>query len=210
MNEAACHFFAGSVAEWLMLAVTLFTGIAVAVLAYQSNNFTKRAKTEIDASHARRARVFGYMISTEVGAAQSAFYNIRKALETEVDNTRIPDLDNIRLAARNLSRSFLPSVTQSIGNVDLLPEPCAVPLLSAVASVENARRCLELTLDAPVNVEGNLLTPLGMTNVDRVVDLLKSAEVRFQKAHRALWQFNFPTEPITEWQYPAGAILPTP
>ncbi|MFL9585122.1 hypothetical protein [Stenotrophomonas sp. AB1(2024)] len=210
MNKAMCHFFAGSVAEWLMLVVTLFTGIAVAVLAYQANNFTKRTKAEVDASNARRARVFGYMISTEVGGAQSAFYNIRKALEIEVDNARIPNLDNIRLAARNVSKSFLPSVTQSIGNVDLLPESCAVPLLGAVASIENARRCLEITLEAPVNVEGNILTPVGMNNIDRVVSLLMSAEIRFQKAHRALWQFNFPTEPITEWQYPADAILPPP
>jgi hypothetical protein len=198
MDQTICQFFAGSVAEWLMLVVTLFTGIAVATLAYQSNAFTKRTKAESDAANARRARVFGYMIGTEVGAAQSAFYNIRRALETEVDGTRLPDLESIRRAARDLNKSYLPSVTQSIGNVDLLPEQCAVPLLSGIAGIENARRCLDITLDAPINVEGNLLTPIGMANIDRVKGLLMSAEVRFRDSHRALWQFNFPGEQITE------------
>jgi len=193
-----------------MLIVTLFAGIAVATLAYQANAFTKRVKAENDAANARRARVFGYMIGTEVGAAQSAFYNIRRALEIEVDGERIPDLDNIRRAARDLNKSFIPSVTQSIGNVDLLPEQCAVPLLSGVAGVENARRSLDITLDAPSNVQGNVLTPAGMENIQRVIGLLMSAEARFRDAHRALWGFNFAGQPLTEWQYPEGAVLPAP
>jgi hypothetical protein len=149
------------------------------------------------------------MISVEVGSAQSAFYNIRKGLEHEIDGERIPDLQQIRRIDQQLRLSFLPHVTQNMGNVDLLPEACAVPLMSGMAAIENARRSLTITLDSPVNIADNdILTPVGMDNVERVCDLLKGVEIRLRDAHRALWAFNFPGQPLTEWSYPEGANVP--
>lgn len=209
MDRWACEFFAGSIADWMMVCVTLLTGVAVAVLAYQANQTAITTRREAAENLQRRARTFGYMISVEVGGAQSAYYNLRQVLETEVDRTRIPSVDNIERAKKNLDLSFLPHVEQSMGNVDLLPEACAVPLLSGLATIATVRRSLKITLDAPANVDqGRLLTPTGMENVERVCSLLRSAEIRFRDAHRALFAFNFPGTLLVEWRYPEGARPP--
>ncbi len=209
MNQWACDFFAGSVADWVMVFVTLLTGIAVAVLAYQANSAANTLRREAKSENRRRARTFGYMISVEVGGAQSAYYNMRKGLEHEVDGERIPDVEKIRTIDGFLNFLFLPHVGQNMGNVDLLPENCAVPLLSGMAAIENAKRSLKITLKSSVNIDPNgILTPVGMGNIDRVCGLLRSVETRFRDAHRALWAFNFPGQAIVEWQYPEGAILP--
>lgn len=209
MNQWACEFFAGSIAEWVMVFVTLFTGLAVAFLAYQANRATHVVRGEVASDRQRRARTFGHMISVEVGGAQSAFYNLRSALEREIDEQRIPDVESIRRVQRHLNLSFLPNVIQGMGNVDLLPESCAAPLLSGMAAIENVRRALTVTLTSPSNLnENGLLTPVGMENVERVCAMLKSMEIRFHAAHRALWEFNYPGQQIFEWQYPEGAIKP--
>lgn len=149
------------------------------------------------------------MISVEVGSAQSFLYNVRKGLSAEIDLARIPNVDEIRRLQKSLDIDFLPSVRLDYASVHYLPESCASPLLSGLAAIDNVRRTLKITVDSLKNIDANnILTPTGMENIERVCHLIGSAEVRFRDAHRALWEFNFKSLPLTEWQYPVGADVP--
>jgi len=218
INCVACY--ASQITDWPMFIVTLLTGAAVAYLGFKSYQISKKSheasiranemadsvREQAEQFNQRRARTFGSMIQVEVGGAQSALYNIRAGLEREIDGTRIPDMDYIRRSHEHLKLQFLPHVTQSMGNVDALPETVAAPLLRGMADIETIRRSMTVLLTTPINVTAeNILTPDGMNNVGRVCNLLRSAERDFRDAHRALWAFNFPNQPLSEWRYPPGA-----
>ncbi len=215
-----CSFFAGSVGEWAGVVVTLlvgvastlvtlFTGVAVAIFAYQANRATAAAKKEAHEDMQRRARTYAYSISVEVGSAQSFLFNIRRGLAEEADLGPLASIETFRRLQASLDIDFLPTVRRDYASAHYLPEACTVYLLSGLASIDNARRSLKITLDSPVNVDDQAaLTPAGWKNVHGVADLLAGAEVRFRNAHRALWSFVYPGQPLTEWQYPEGANIP--
>ena len=208
MNESVCEFFAGSAGDWMNTVVTLLTGAAVAYFAYQANRANNLAREAVMADATRRGRTFDYMISLEVGSAQSAIYNIRAGLAREVSLEEIPNVGEIRRLQAALELELLPNVRRDLPSVHLLPETCASFIVSGLSSMDTARRSLRITMDSPQCVEGEILTPVGMQNIERVCSLMRSTEAKFRAAHPALWAFNYPGQAITEWNYPPGADAP--
>lgn len=208
MQQWACEFFSGTVAEWLTVIVTAGTGVALAFIAYQANSLSKQIQKNNADEKNRRARTFGHMIVVEVGSAQSAYYNIRSGLELEVDNQRIPDLDELRRHHRSLDFQFLPHVSLSTGDIHSLPEEFAVHLMRGMSGVENARRNMQIIFDSPSTVMDNLLTPRGADGVDGVCEILKNAEVSFYLSFVSLWKFLYGDTERPQWKYPVDANVP--